>query len=74
MIDASGEEWLPIAQAARRVRIREDLIRQWKARGRVRGHQIGHRETWVNVPDVARAEVAWRRRVKARAATPAPPG
>ena len=54
MIDRNGEEWAPIATAARRVRVREDLIRQWKARGKIRAHRLPDvHETWVNLPDVA---------------------
>lgn len=65
VIAPDGSEWLPIAEAARRTRVRVSAVRNWASRGRVRSQRIKAR-TWVNVADVAAAEVAWRRRVSGR--------
>lgn len=61
MRDHNGEEWLTYSDAARRIRVREDLIRQWASRGKVRKHQIGRRG-WVNMADTMNAELDWRNR------------
>lgn len=61
MIDADGQEWLMYSDAARRLRVREDLLRQWATRGKVRKHRIG-RKSWVNMPDAMTAEAQWRNR------------
>lgn len=62
MIDADGDEWLPYTDAARRLRVREDLLRQWASRGKVRKHRTG-RTAWVNMPDARAAEADWRKRL-----------
>lgn len=61
MRDHNGEEWLTYSDAARRIRVREDLIRQWASRGKVRKHRIGRRG-WVNMVDAMTAEADWRNR------------
>lgn len=61
MRDHNGEEWLLYSEAARRIRVREDLIRQWVTRGKVRKHRIGQK-AWVNMADASRAELDWRKR------------
>lgn len=62
VIDHDGTEWLPIPDAARRARVREDTLRQWKRRGKVRAHTVDGR-VWLHMGDVAAAERAWRERV-----------
>jgi excisionase family DNA binding protein len=59
-----GSRWATVPEAARSVRVREQTIRVWVSRNRVRSHRVG-RTTWVNVDDVADRELAWRRRVVA---------
>lgn len=61
MIAPDGTEWVPIAEAARRVRVRVSAIRNWGSRGKVRAVRVNGR-TWVPMPDVQAAEHAWRRR------------
>lgn len=62
MIAPDGTEWLPIADAARRVRVRVSAIRNWASRGKVQTVRVSAR-TWVCMTDVTDAERAWRRRV-----------
>lgn len=62
MRDARGEEWLPVAEAALRVRVRPSAIYVWVQRRKVRAHRIGGR-AYVAMPDVQDAELAWRQRV-----------
>jgi hypothetical protein len=64
VIDENGEEWLPAAVAADRVRLPRYRVDQWVNRGLVRQHRIGGR-SWVNYPDVAKREHAWRTRSRA---------
>lgn len=66
MIDQHGEEWLPVAEAARLVRVRPSAIRVWACRGKVRGHRLG-RIAYVNMSDVQHAEHAWTARLARRA-------
>lgn len=61
MIDEDGEEWLPSIEVAERLGIDPHRIRDWVARGRVRSHRVG-RHRWVNFPDAAAREHAWRTR------------
>jgi len=63
MRDHDGVEWLPVAQAAERFRIRASLIYRWIGLGRV--------TTWpgpgvalVRMPDVMAVEYAWYTRRK----------
>lgn len=65
MIGPDGAEWVSIGDAARRVRVREDLVRQWKARGKVRAVRVG-RVTVVHLGDVAVRERDWRHRATRR--------
>ena len=62
MIDDDGIEWLPTSDAARKARVREDTLRQWKSRGKVRAHVIDGR-VWLHMGDVAASERRWRVRV-----------
>ena len=62
MIDHNGVEWLTIPDVARAIRVRADLLRQWKRRGKVRAHVIDGR-VWLHVGDAAEAERQWRARV-----------
>lgn len=62
MIAPDGSEWVPIADAAKRVRVRPSAIRNWASRGKVRAARVQGR-TWVSMNDVAKAELAWRIRV-----------
>lgn len=62
MIAPDGTEWVPIAEAAKRVRVRVSAIRNWASRGKVQAARISGR-TWVYMPDVTNAELRWRRRV-----------
>lgn len=62
MIAPDGSEWLTIAEAAKRARVREDLIRQWKKRRHVAAHRIGGR-VLVKLADVYHMEAKWRRRI-----------
>lgn len=62
MIDHDGTEWLPIPDAARQARVRADLLRQWKHRGKVRAHTIEGR-VWLHMGDVTASEMQWRARV-----------
>ena len=61
MIDPTGAEWLPVAEAARAVRVRESTIYGWTSRGLVAAHRRRGRST-VYMPDVMRCELAWRKR------------
>lgn len=61
MIGPDGAEWVSIGDAARRVRVREGLVRLWKHRGKVRGVRVG-RVTVVHMGDVSIAEREWRHR------------
>ena len=59
MIDPHGIEWLPIVEAAERVGVKEDTVRKWVRRGKVRAHTIGAgrtSSTFVPVHEVAHAE------------------
>lgn len=58
----TSEEWLTYAEAARAVRVREDLIRQWVRRRKVERHTIGRR-VYVHMGDVRTMEAKWARRV-----------
>lgn len=71
MYDREGVEWLPVAEAARRVRVRESAIYVWTSRGTVRAWRYAGRSI-VNMPDVMNAEHAWRQRVRQRARQPDP--
>ena len=63
MRDAHGRTWLPIAESARRHRVREATIRVWITRNRVRG--IWTLGTYFVCDDeVADAELAWQRRAE----------
>ena len=59
MIDPHGTEWLTVAEAAGRVHVRPQTIYVWAHRRVVEAHKI-RRTLYVNFPDVARAERAWR--------------
>jgi len=61
VIDDDGIEWLTVADAARRARVREDTLRQWRHRGKVRAHLIDGR-LWVHMGDITKAEQQWRTR------------
>lgn len=61
MIDDDGIEWLTVRDAARRARIREDTLRQWRHRGKVRAHLIDGR-LWLHMGDVLASEKHWRKR------------
>lgn len=63
MRDHRGIEWLTYPEAARRARVREDLIRQWVARGKVDSHRVGRR-TFVRLTHVLTCELQWRRRAR----------
>lgn len=65
MIGPDGAEWVRIPDAARRVRVREDLVRQWKSRGKVRSVRVGQL-TVVHLGDVGVAEREWRHRATRR--------
>jgi hypothetical protein len=62
VIDGDGIEWLTIPDAARKARVREDTLRQWKRRGKVRAHTVEGR-VWLHMGDVLASEKAWRVRV-----------
>lgn len=55
-----GTRWVTIAEAARTVRVREDLIRQWVSRGFVRSHRV-RKKVWVNLDDVQDRELRLRK-------------
>lgn len=59
-----GRTWLPIAESARRHRVREATIRVWISRNKVHGMWT-QGEYYVCDDHVADAELAWRRRVGA---------
>lgn len=59
MIDTDGIEWLPVAEAARVVRVRVETIYVWINRRKVRAHKHRGRAV-VRMPDVYEAEHAWR--------------
>lgn len=61
MIAPDGTEWLPIADAAKRVRVRISTIRNWASRGKVESVRVLGR-TWVSMDDVTESELAWRLR------------
>jgi len=61
VIDEDGEEWLPVVEAAERLGIPRVRIDMWAYRGQVRHHRINGR-AWVNYPDAAEREHAWRTR------------
>lgn len=65
MIDTDGTEWLTVALAARRVRVRVETLRVWVHRGKVR--QIGD---FLNMVDIMEAEHAWRVRLAKANYTP----
>lgn len=65
MLDHDGVEWLPVAEAARRVRVRPSAIYVWVNRRTVRSWRHGGR-AFVNMPDVMNAERAWRQRAQRR--------
>lgn len=60
-----GSRWATIAEAARAHRVRENTIRVWVTRGRVRAHTM-LRRTYVCVDDLADAEREWTRRRAAK--------
>lgn len=61
MIDAEGEEWLPVEEAAARLGLPRYRLDLWASRGRIRAYRIKGR-SWVNYPDAAAREHAWRTR------------
>lgn len=61
VIDQEGEEWLLVDELAARLGLERQRIDDWVHRGRVRSHRVGRRR-WVNVPDAAEREHAWRTR------------
>lgn len=63
MIDERGEEWLPAAEAAARVGLRRYRVDRWVSLDLVRQHRVGGR-SWVNYPDGAKREHAWRTRAR----------
>ena len=64
VIDATGEQWERVDDAARIVYVRPGTIRVWAKRGIVRSLVSGaHR--YVCMTDVRHAEKAWRDRVLA---------
>lgn len=62
MIDTEGNEWLPVQEAARQLRVRPSVIWNWTSRGKVRSHRIG-RTAHVHMGDATTAEHAWRARL-----------
>lgn len=61
MRDHDGIEWLRAKDAAERFDIDPATIAAWVRRGTVEAHRY-RRATYVRVPDVMRAEHAWRTR------------
>jgi hypothetical protein len=61
--DEHGEEWLPAAEAAARLGLPRYRVDHWVSRHLVRQHRVDGR-SWVNYPDVAKREHAWRTRAR----------
>lgn len=65
VIDDNGDEWVTIAEAAQRARVRRSTIDNWTSRGTVR-RLDNRRPVLVAWHDVATAEHAWRTRTTTR--------
>lgn len=65
LIDQDGTEWLPVQEAARRLRVRPSTIWNWTSRNKVRAHRFG-RTSHIHMGDATEAEHAWRQRVAAK--------
>lgn len=65
VIDDNGDEWVTIADAAQRLRVRPSALYNWRSRGVIRGLRIGP-VAYVNLTDAQAAEHAWRTRAAHR--------
>lgn len=59
MRDHTGEQWLPVAEAAERAEVKRGTVYAWIHRRKVRAHRISGR-AYVAMTDVWRAEAATR--------------
>lgn len=72
MIDDHGDEWVTIPDAARRLRVRESVLYNWRSRDVIAGRGGGHgRTVYINLTDAQAAERAWRQRTQRRGISPA---